>query len=73
MNGLFSLVGRAGFEPATNGLKARYALRAEGRFPPCAPLASVARSGMFCALCAKNPQPPPPSGLLHPLTAPLCA
>lgn len=33
MKTLFSLVGRAGFEPATNGLKARYALSAQGRSP----------------------------------------
>jgi hypothetical protein len=32
MNTLFSLVGRAGFEPATNGLKARYALSARAGF-----------------------------------------
>ncbi len=28
----FSLVGRAGFEPATNGLKGRYAISADCRF-----------------------------------------
>jgi hypothetical protein len=31
MNRMFSLVGRAGFEPATNGLKVRRAHRAEVR------------------------------------------
>jgi hypothetical protein len=30
------VVGRAGFEPATNGLKGRYALSARCRFPLCA-------------------------------------
>jgi hypothetical protein len=32
MMGLFSLVGRAGFEPATNGLKVRYAVSARRAF-----------------------------------------
>ncbi len=55
MKALFSLVGRAGFEPATNGLKARYALSAKGRFPLCAGRIGRAAGLVLRRLCQKSP------------------
>jgi hypothetical protein len=58
MKRLISLVGRAGFEPATNGLKARYALPAQYRFPLCA-IRMVGLEGRFSpAFCQKSPTSP---------------
>jgi hypothetical protein len=61
-----SLVGRAGFEPATNGLKARYALSARSLFPLCA-LCIDRIAGRFSpALCQILPTcHPSPEGLFR--------
>jgi hypothetical protein len=55
MNTLFSLVGRAGFEPATNGLKGRYALSARCRFPLCAKRMERTDGQFSPALCQISP------------------
>lgn len=49
------LVGRAGVEPTTNGLKARYALPAQSGLPLCA-LGMGRIAGLFShPLCQKSP------------------
>lgn len=49
------LVGRAGVEPTTNGLKVRCALPAQSGFPLCAVGIARPKVPFLPALCQKSP------------------